>query len=106
MANPWTGEVALTIDGEQRVLKLTLGALAELEQDLGTGSLVELVQRFESGTFSSGDVLALIVAGLRGGGADTNRSDLLKAEIQGGPLAGARAAAELLARAFMVPEQS
>ncbi len=30
MANPWTGEVALTIDGEQRVLKLTLGALAEL----------------------------------------------------------------------------
>ena len=34
MANPWTGEVALTIDGKQRVLKLTLGALAELEQEL------------------------------------------------------------------------
>ncbi|WP_170330955.1 gene transfer agent family protein [Ruegeria arenilitoris] len=105
MANPWTGEVALTIDEERHVLKLTLGALAELEKELGAGSLVELVQRFEGGAYSSGDVLALIVAGLRGGGAKVTRSDLLSAEIEGGPLAGARAAAELLARAFMVPEQ-
>ncbi|WP_170572289.1 gene transfer agent family protein [Ruegeria atlantica] len=106
MANPWTGEVALTIDGKQRVLKLTLGALAELEQELGAGSLVELVQRFEDGAYSSGDVLALIVAGLRGGGADVARADLLSAEIEGGPMAGARAAAELLARAFMVPSSA
>ncbi len=105
MANPWTGEVALTIDGEQRVLKLTLGALAELEQELGAGSLVELVQRFEGGAYSSRDVLALLVAGLRGGGAPVTRDDLLHAEIAGGPMAGAKAAAELLARAFMVPEQ-
>lgn len=80
MANPWTGEVALTIDGKRRVLKLTLGALAELEQELGAGSLVEFVQRFEGGAYSSGDVLALIVAGLRGGGGDVNRADLLSAE--------------------------
>ncbi|MFD0908993.1 gene transfer agent family protein [Ruegeria arenilitoris] len=57
MVNPWTGEVALVIDGQRRVLKLTLGALAELEQELGAGSLVELVQRFEGGAYSSGDVL-------------------------------------------------
>jgi len=105
MANPWTGEVVLTIDGEQRVLKLTLGTLAELEQELEAGSLIELVQRFEGGAYSSSDVLALIVAGLRGGGANVNRADLLHAGIKGGPMAGARAAAELLARAFMVPEQ-
>ena len=103
MANPWTGEVALTIDGERRLLKLTLGALAELEQELETVSLVDLVQRFEGGVYSSSDVLALIVAGLRGGGANVRRDDLLLAEIEGGPMAGARAAAELLARAFMVP---
>ena len=30
MANPWAGEVALIIDSEHHVLKLTLGALAEL----------------------------------------------------------------------------
>ncbi|WP_170752587.1 gene transfer agent family protein [Ruegeria lacuscaerulensis] len=105
MANPWTGEVALTIDGKPRALKLTLGALAELEQELGTGTLVELVQRFEGGAYSSSDVLALIVAGLRGGGADVTRANLMRAEIEGGPMEGARAAAELLARAFMVPDR-
>ena len=52
MANPWRGEVALVIDGQRRVLKLTLGALAELEQVLEAGSLVDLVERFEAGRFS------------------------------------------------------
>lgn len=103
MVNPWAGEVALVVDGQRRVLKLTLGALAELEQELGASSLVDLVQRFESGGYSSGDVLALIVAGLRGGGADVTGADMLRAEIKGGPMEAARAAAELLARAFMVP---
>ncbi len=105
MANPWAGEVALTIDGEGHVLKLTLGALAELEAEIEAGSLVELVQRFEGGAYSSRDVLALILAGLRGGGAEVTRADLMRAEIAGGPMAAARAAAELLARAFMVPGQ-
>jgi hypothetical protein len=103
MANPWTGEVALAIDGERHVLKLTLGALAELEAGIGASSLVELVQRFESNGYSSADVLALIVAGLRGGGWQGQRHDLLTADIQGGPVEAARVAAHLLARAFVVP---
>lgn len=104
MANPWTGEVALVIDGERHRLKLTLGALAELEAGLESGTLVQLVERFEGGGFSSRDVLALIVAGLRGGGWQGGAGDLLQAEIAGGPMAAARSAAELLARAFMLPE--
>ena len=104
MANPYAGEVALTVDGETRVLKLTLGALAELEARLGAGTLVELVERFEAGRFSSRDVMALIVAGLRGGGWRVTEDDLLAAEIAGGPVAAARKAAELLARAFALPE--
>ncbi|RME13813.1 MAG: gene transfer agent family protein [Alphaproteobacteria bacterium] len=103
MTNPWAGEVALTIDGEERVLKLTLGALAELEESLGAGSLVDLVGRFEAGAFSSRDVLALIVAGLRGGGWRGSAADLVSAEIAGGPVAAARAAGQLLARAFALP---
>lgn len=104
MANPYAGEVALVIAGERHVLKLTLGALAELEAGLDSGSLVELVERFEGGGFSTRDVLALIVAGLRGGGWQGEPRDLLAAEIEGGPLGAARAAAELLARAFVPPE--
>ncbi|OUS35623.1 hypothetical protein A9Q94_12060 [Rhodobacterales bacterium 56_14_T64] len=104
MANPWTGEVELVIDGTPRVMKLTLGALAELEQALKVGSLVDLVQRFESGGFSAADVLALIGAGLQGGGMPISAEDLAHAEIDGGPMAAARAAAQLLARAFMTPD--
>lgn len=103
VANPFAGEVALMIDGERHVLKLTLGALAELEAALETGTLVGLVERFESGAFSSRDVLALIVAGLRGGGWRGRADDLVAAEIEGGVVGAARAAAELLARAFMAP---
>ncbi|WP_306154525.1 gene transfer agent family protein [Roseovarius sp. MMSF_3281] len=104
MANPFAGEVALVIDGQRHVMKLTLGALAELEAGLEGDSLVEMVERFESGAFSSRDVLRLIVAGLRGGGWRGQAGDLLSAEIEGGAMGAARAAAELLARAFMAPE--
>jgi hypothetical protein len=103
MANPWAGEVEIVLDGVPRVAKLTLGALAELEQALGTGSLVALAERFEGGRFSAADVLALVVAGLRGGGWQGTAADLRTAEIGGGPMAAARIAAELLARAFALP---
>lgn len=103
MANPHAGEVEIVVDGIPRVAKLTLGALAELEGTLGDDTLVALVGRFESGDVSSRDVLALLVAGLRGGGWRIAPPDLLTAEIAGGPLGAVRTAAELLARAFVVP---
>ena len=103
MANPWAGEVALVIDGERRVLKLTLGALAELEGALRADTLVALAERFERGQFSARDVLALVLAGLRGGGWQGSTEELARAEIEGGPVAAAQAAAQLLARAFALP---
>lgn len=103
MVNRWAGEVALVVDGERRVMKLTLGALAELEEALETGSLVELAERFEAGRFSARDVLALILAGLRGGGWTGSAEALRRAEIEGGPVAAARAAGTLLVRAFELP---
>lgn len=103
-ANPWAGEVALVIDGRRRVMKLTLGALAELEAGLGADSLMALVARFEGGRFRTADVLKLLLAGLHGGGWRCGAEALLAAEIEGGPAAAARAAGELLARAFALPE--
>jgi hypothetical protein len=103
MANPYAGEVMLHLDGQPQVAKLTLGALAELESALGADSLAALAERFEAGRFSSRDVLALIVAGLRGGGWQGTASDLRTVDIAGGPVAAAQAAAELLARAFALP---
>ncbi len=103
MANPLAGEVAVWLDGERYVCKLTLGALAELEAALATGTLIDLVERFEGGRFSTRDVVALLVAGLRGGGWAGTAEDLRTVEVQGGPIEAARVAAQLLARAFTVP---
>jgi hypothetical protein len=102
--NPWRGEVSLVLNGQPQVLRLTLGALAELEASLQSDTLVALVGRFEQGGYSARDVLALIVAGLRGGGWTGSAEDLMQAEIAGGPLEAARVAAQLLTRAFAVSE--
>ncbi len=104
MANRWRGEVDLEIDGRRHVLRLTLGALAELEERLGADSLVGLVERFEAGRFRAADLIALLQAGLRGGGLEGPMPDLARARIAGGPVGAARAAARLLAAAFSVDD--
>ncbi|MFN3765677.1 MAG: GTA-gp10 family protein, partial [Aliihoeflea sp.] len=80
MSNPFAGEVTITLNGAAQRAKLTLGALAELEAALGEDSLLALVERFEAGRFSSRDVLALVVAGLRGGGWQGKPADLIAAD--------------------------
>lgn len=92
------------MDGSRHLMRLTLGALAELEETLGEDSLVALIARFEGAAFSSRDVLALLLAGLRGGGWTGSAAELAQAEIEGGPLAAAQAAAALITRAFAMPE--
>jgi hypothetical protein len=104
MGNPFAGEVHVTLDGVPHLAKLTLGALAELEAALESGSLVDLIRRFEGQNASTRDVLALVVAGLRGGGWQGTAADLLRVEIGGGPMMAAQIAATLLARAFAPPE--
>ena len=51
-------------------------------------------------------VLALLAAGLKGGGHAMTAEALAAAEIAGGPMGAARAAAELLARAFLMPGEA
>jgi len=98
MPNTQRGEIAATIDGEQRVLCLTLGALAELEARLGAGDLVGLGERFASGRVSARDLTAIRGAGLRGGGNAITDDDLARMAIEGG-LAGAADIAVRLLRA-------
>ena len=103
MANPWRGEVELSVDGEPRIMRLTLGALAELEARLKAESLMEMIARFETGGFRVEDLIALIVAGLNGGGWRIDEAGLLRSTIDGGPLAAAEAAARLLKATFTIP---
>jgi hypothetical protein len=48
--------------------------------------------------------VALLGAALRGGGSEMSDTQVAAARIDGGPVAAAKAAAELLARAFVVPQ--
>lgn len=106
MANPWRGEVELVVDGEARVMRLSLAALAELEARLGAQSLIEVVERFETGAFRVGDLIAILRAGLGGGGWRVSEEALSEAAIAGGPLEAARAAARLLKLTFVLPGKS
>ena len=56
MANRHRGEISATLDGRERTLCLTLGALAELEAAFGADDLVALASRFESGRLSARDI--------------------------------------------------
>lgn len=92
------------LDGEVHLAKLTLGALAELEAELNEATMVDLVRRFEAGALSARDVLAVIVAGLRGGGWKGRGADLMTVSIGESPFGAARIAGELIARAFSLPQ--
>lgn len=100
MANPMRGEVAIRIDGQTRRMRLTLGALAELEAALAVKSLVSLAEKFEAGQVSTAELIALLAAGLRGAGEPVSIEDLSGAQIEGGALGAMRAGLELLAQTF------
>ena len=99
MANPHRGEVELTIDGKPVRMRLTLGALAELESQLEAGSLMALAERFESGRITASDLLALLEAGIRGAANDPVPR-LAEADIEGGAIGAMRAGLALLSAAF------
>lgn len=104
MVNPFRGEAEILINGASRVMRLSLGVLAELEHAMGAESLVELVERFESGKFRARDVLVLLEAGLKGGLHPTSADELASAEFDGGIVGAAKAAARLLRVTFALPE--
>ena len=104
MGNPYRGEVDLVVNGAPCVMRLSLGALAGLEQRLGAGGLVPMIERFEAGRFTSQDLIALLHAGLQGGGWDGSEADLAAAEIEGGAVVAAQAAGRLLQVSFALPE--
>ncbi len=105
MGNPRRGDVAAIFDGKRYTLRLTLGALAELEQAFGADDLVSLASRFEGGRLSARDLLRIIGAGLRGGGLTLSDEEVALLSVEGGIPAYVRIASDLLAAAFGVATQ-
>jgi hypothetical protein len=69
MTNRHRGEVSLVLGEQRHVLRLTLQALAEIEASLGAEDLQALGARLGSGRLKAADVVVLLAAMLRGGGA-------------------------------------
>lgn len=91
-ANGVRGEVSVLMAGTRRRLCLTLGALAEIETQLGCEGLDALCERMRA--LSAQDLLTVLGALLRGGGEADLAARLSEAPID------PREAAEAVAKAF------
>lgn len=94
--NAARGEVLLAIDGRERRLCVTLGALAELEAAFDAASLAELGERLAR--LTANDLVIVLAALTAGGGAPMNATELAAARID--PKAAAIAVAEAFRAAF------
>lgn len=103
-ANRRRGEVEAVIDGERRILCLTLGALAELETVFQADSLAGLAERFSSGRLKASDLTHIIAAGLRGGGNRFSDEDVSGMAVEGGVAGAAAVVRELLTLTFAPDE--
>lgn len=104
-ANLRRGEIAAVLDGRERRLCLTLGALAELEAAFAVDDLGALVERFSTGRFSAADLVRIVGAGLRGAGESASDDDVRAMDCEGGIAGFAKIVAELLRQAFGTTQQ-
>jgi hypothetical protein len=87
MPNKARGESEFLAGTERYVMKLTLGALAEIENGLGVSSLTDIAGKLKSlGTM---DLATVASALLRGAGHNCSPTEVLKLDTDLGTLIGA-----------------
>ncbi|MCG6122774.1 MAG: gene transfer agent family protein [Microvirga sp.] len=100
MANRRRGEAEVEADGRVYRLRLTLGALAELEDAFSVDDLTALADRFNTGRLASRDIVAILGAAMRGAGHAVSDADVAAISCEGGVAPLAEAALAALAAAF------
>jgi hypothetical protein len=103
MVNRYRGEVALMVEGEALPMRLTLGALAELETAFSVDSLPALGERFAGGRLSARDVSRILTVGLRGAGGSFSETEVAAFAFDGGLNGAIAAAIRLLDATFGEP---
>lgn len=96
LCNKARGEALLCIDGRERRLCVTLGALAELEAAFDVVSFQELGERLVR--ITAADLIVVLAALIAGGGEAMTTAELAAARID--PKRAAEAVAEAFAAAF------
>lgn len=99
-ANRRRGEIEAVINGERRILCLTLGSLAELETAFAADNLLDLAARFSEGRLKAADMIRILGAGLRGGGNLISDEDVADMSVDGGLSAMASLTGALLSATF------
>ena len=104
IANRYRGEVVARLDGRAYRLRLTLGALAELETVLDGRSFLAVAEHFEEGELKAGEIVAILGAGLRGGGAAVTNEEVAQMTVEGGAFGYVAIVAHLIAATFGLPD--
>ena len=100
MSNPQRGEIETVLGGRRFTLRLTLGALAELEAALDGEDLIGFTERLSQGHVAARDLIRLIGAAQRGGGGMLSDDDIAQMMPEGGFAEAVAIAARLIALAF------
>jgi hypothetical protein len=100
MVNHRRGDAELVLDGRRYILRLTLGALAELETAFQVADLAALGERFATGRLSARDVIVILGCALRGGGHAIRDEEVAALHAEGGIAPLAEAALRALEAAF------
>jgi tail tube GTA-gp10-like protein len=87
MLNKARGDVEFIAGNTRHAMRLTLGALAEIEDALGADSLADLAERLKR--LGTGDIAAVASALMRGAGAEISAAEVLKLDTDLGHLIAA-----------------
>jgi hypothetical protein len=87
MTNTARGETSFMASGEKFVMKLTLGALAEIESALNVKNLGDLSSALKQ--FGASDIAQVAAALLRAGGHNLTASEVLALPVELGTVIGA-----------------
>lgn len=104
MVNPIRGEVESNLFGRPMTFCLTLGALAEIEVAFGEDGLRPLLARFARADLSASDLVIILGAAARAGGAVISNDELADCRLHGGLEDACRLAGALLLACFEIPD--
>nr|WP_319389695.1 gene transfer agent family protein [uncultured Cohaesibacter sp.] len=100
MANRRRGEISICLDDQTYRLCLTLAALAELEDSMELDNIGSLAERFSGGRVRSGDLIKILGAALRAGGAEISDAEAAAMRCKGGAATLTTALVDLLRETF------
>jgi hypothetical protein len=87
MPNKARGDAEFVAGDKRYAMRLTLGALAEIEDALGADSLADLAERLKH--LGTGDIALVASALMRGASADISAAEVLKLDADLGALIAA-----------------